>query len=209
MKNLIIIGARGFGREMYTLATQCTQYGKEWIAKGYLDDNKNALDGYSNYPPIISSVEDYVPQEGDVFVSGLGAVSYKEKYVTMILEKGGEFINLIHPTVIIHHNVQFGKGITVNANSALGNDAKIGDFVTIQGYVILGHDVQIGEWSHLTAMTFLGGFTKVGTRVTVNMGCTIIDRRTIGDGAIIGSGSVVIRNVKPGITVFGNPAREI
>ncbi len=209
MKNLIIIGARGFGREMYTLAVSCKEYGNEWTVKGYLDDNKNALDAYSNYPPIISSVEDYVPQADDVFISGLGGVAHKEKYVSMILEKGGEFINLIHPTVIIHHNVKFGKGITMNAYSAVGNDAKIGDFVTIQGYVIMGHDVQVGDWSHFTALSFLGGFTKVGTRVTVNMGCTIIDRRTIGDNAVIGAGSVVIRNVKPGVTVFGNPAREI
>ena len=209
MKNLIIIGARGFGREMYSLALVCDGYGKEWTVKGFLDDKKDALDGYKDYPPILGSVEDYVVQEGDVFVSGLGNVEYKERYVSMILERGGEFVNLIHPSVVIYKNAEIGKGVTINAFAVIGNDIKVGDFVTIQGYSVLAHDVTVGDWTHITAFSFLGGFTKVGKRVTIYLGSKIIDRRVIGDGATIGTGSVVIRNVKPGTTVFGNPAREI
>lgn len=209
MKELIIIGARGFGREMYSLALQCKEYGKDWIIKGFLDDNAMALDGYQNYPPILGPVESYIPQANDVFVSGLGGVEFKEKYVSIILSKGGQFVNLIHPSVVIYPNAQLGKGITVNAFTVLGNDIKVADFVTIQGYVVLAHDVEVGEWSHITAFSFMAGFTKVGKRVTIYMGAKIIDRRTIGDGATIGAGSVVIRNVKPGVTVFGYPAKEV
>ena len=56
MKNLLIIGSRGFGREIYNLALESICYGTEFTIKGFLDDKKEALDGYDGYPSIISSV---------------------------------------------------------------------------------------------------------------------------------------------------------
>jgi serine acetyltransferase len=45
--------------------------------------------------------------------------------------------------------------------------------------------------------------------VYVACGVSIAPSKKIGDGATIGIGSVVISNVKPGVTVFGNPAKKI
>jgi len=61
MKNLVIIGARGFGREVYNIAKQTNQFN----LIGFLDDNKSSLDGFTDYPPILSSVEDYEIGEND------------------------------------------------------------------------------------------------------------------------------------------------
>jgi len=52
MPNLIIIGARGFGREIFNLAVDCIAAGANFTIKGYLDDKSDALQGYQNYPPI-------------------------------------------------------------------------------------------------------------------------------------------------------------
>lgn len=54
----------------------CIGYQTEYVVKGFLDDNKNALDGMSAYPPIIESFEDYEPQPDDGFVCALGNVSW-------------------------------------------------------------------------------------------------------------------------------------
>ena len=209
MKHLLIIGARGYGREMYHLATQCKGYGKEWDIRGYLDDKYDALEGFAGYPPIIDAVENYVASESDVFCCALGSVIYKEKYINLIVSKGGSFINLIHPTVLINPNTKLGKGLILCAYSFISNDVTIGDYVTIQNHCTLGHDVEIGDYCQINAYSFFGGWCKVHKSVTVNASATIIDRRTIGENATIGAGSVVIRNVKPGLTLFGNPAREI
>lgn len=95
MKHLLIIGARGFGREIYNLAINSIGYQEEFDIKGYLDNKLDALCDYKNYPPIIDSVEHYQPQEDDVFICALGDVNYKKKYTSIILSKGGQFINLI------------------------------------------------------------------------------------------------------------------
>ena len=72
MKNLIIIGARGFGREYCNSLKLYENYGKEFIIKGFLDDKVEALDVFSGYPPILSSVEEYEIEEDDIFTCALG-----------------------------------------------------------------------------------------------------------------------------------------
>lgn len=88
MKHLVIIGARGFGREVYHSAIDSIGYGTEFDIKGYLDDKSDALSQYEGYPAIIGSVETYQPQADDVFICALGDVKWKKHYAQIIEEKG-------------------------------------------------------------------------------------------------------------------------
>jgi sugar O-acyltransferase (sialic acid O-acetyltransferase NeuD family) len=209
MKNLIIIGARGYGREVYNLAIQCEGYNKDYIIKGFLDDKSDALVGFDGYPQIISSVEDYVIQENDVFTCALGSIQWKKHYVELILCKGGEFINLIHPTSIFNSNVTLGNGLIVFMYSNISNDCIIGDFVTIQGFAGIGHDSRIGKWSHLNAYSFMGGFAVLEEDVCLNTRATVLPNITVRKGATVGAMSLVIKNVKENTTVFGVPAMRL
>lgn len=209
MKNLIIIGARGYGREVHDLAKQCSGYNTEYVLKGFLDDKSDALAGFENYPEIISSVESYEIQENDVFVCALGSVKWKKHYVELILDKGGKFINLIHPSTILNTNAILGKGLIVFMNSNISNDCVIDDFVTIQGFVGLGHDTKLGKWSHLNAYCFTGGFVVLEEEVCLNTRATILPKIVVRKGATVGAASLVIRNVKENTTVFGIPAKNL
>ncbi len=209
MKNLIIIGARGFGRETFNLATRCMEFNNEWRIKGFLDDKEDALSGFEGYPPIIGPVETYDVKPGDLFVCALGSVKHKYHYVKLIKEKGGLFASLIHPTVLISPNTKLGEGLMVWPYTAISCDIEIGDFVTVQSFSDFGHDVKIGNYCHINAYTFLGGFVKIGDFSTVNTGARIIPNIKIGDHATIGAGSIVIKDVPDNCTVFGNPAKVI
>lgn len=206
MKNLIIIGARGYGREVYNLALQCDGYNKDYVIKGFLDDKLDALVGFDNYPEIISDVESYKIQEDDVFTCALGSVKWKKYYVEMIVSKGGIFINLVHPTLIFNSNVKMGKGLIVFMYSNISNDCNIGDFVTIQSFVGVGHDSKIGDWCHINAYSFMGGFAILEEEVCLNTRATILPNVIVGKGATVGAASLAIKNVKANTTVFGVPA---
>lgn len=209
MKNLIIIGARGWGREVYDIALACIAAGANFNIKGFLDDKSNALDNYMNYPPILDSVENYEIQQDDVFICALGDVRYKRIYVNKILEKGGEFISLIHPTAILGNNAKIGNGCIVGAYANLSSDTQIGDFVTFSIKAGMGHDSTIGDFSHVGGWTNISGFVQIGEGVTIHPCCNIVPHRKIGVNSIIGTGSVVLNNVKAGVTVFGNPAKKL
>lgn len=209
MKKLLIIGARGYGREIYNLAQNSIGYGVNFIIKGFLDDKEDALHGFSGYPAIISSVEAYIVEEDDVFICALGAVNDKRKYTELVLNKGGEFINIIDNSVRISTNTIIGKGCIIAEHSVVSCDIIIGDFVTIHGNVVIGHDAKIGDWCNLGSGTFFGGYSVVETMASIHTGSIIHPHKTIGSGATVGAGSVVFRNVKQGVTVYGNPAIQL
>ena len=209
MKNLLIIGARGFGREYYNGLVLSKDYGKTFIVKGFLDDKSDALSSFEGYPPILNSVEDYVIEPDDVFTCALGDPKYRKKYVSIIKEKGGTFLPLISSQSIIHPNAQIGEGVMISAFCSISANTKIGDFTTIQPFCNIGHDAVIGDFCALESYSFMGGFSSIGNDVTLHTRTTILPHIKVGDAAVVGAGSVVIRNVKPGITVFGVPAKKV
>lgn len=209
MKHLLIIGARGWGREVYDIAEACIKAGANFDIKGFLDDKADALDGYNNYPPILCSVESYQIEDNDIFICALGDVNYKKQYSDIILKKGGDFISLVHPTAVVGTNAKIGKGCVVAAFANLSNDTSIGDFVTISIRSGMGHDTTIGDYSHIGGNSCISGFVTIGESVTMHPGCVIVPHRRIGDKAIIGTGSVVLSSVKANTTVYGNPAKKI
>ena len=209
MKHLLIIGARGYGRGTYDIARMTKGYGVDFDVKGFLDDKSDALEGYPNYPPILSSVEDYIIKTDDVFVCALGDVKYKEKYVKLILDKGGTFYTLIHSSCHIGTNVHIGKGCIVGYGTQIDSDAFIGDFVNVQTNAVIGHDSKIGNWTMVDCFAFTGGHAIVGERVTIHTGALILPNKKLGDNSVINAGSVVIRDVKEDATVMGNPAKEL
>jgi len=209
MKNLVIIGARGFGREVYSLATQTKEYNNEWVIKGFLDDKVDALDGFHNYPGIISSVEDYEVQEDDVFICALGDTTQKKKYVSMIIGKGGRFINIVHPTAIISTNTKLGVGTIICPFTYISNDIKMGNFVTIQTHAAIGHDTIIGDYVQINALTFFGGYSKIEEGVTIHPGGMVAPKKKVGENSTVGLNSSVVKDIKPNCTAYGNPAKEI
>ena len=208
MKNLLIIGARGFGREVYDLALDCIENGADFIVKGFLDDNKDALDGLENYPPIISSVEDYLIQPNDVFICGLGSPEWRKYYSEIILAKGGVFVSLVSPLAIIRRNAHIGVGCIITHFSNISVDTYVGNHVAILSSK-LGHDAKVGDYSVLSGGVALNGYAEVGKEAFIGSHAIIAPHKKIGDKAYIGLGSVVINNIKSGVKVFGYPARKI
>lgn len=208
MKNLIIIGAGGMGRTVYSNALESLGYGEEFVVKGFLDDNLNALDGFPNYPPIVSTIRDYVPQSEDVFVSSIGGSS-RRSCMEEIIRCGGEFWELIHKTARICTNAKLGKGNFIGAYSVVGNDAVVGDYNMIQSYTVIGHDAKIGNWNRIdTHVTCVGGIV-IEDEVNIHTSAVIGHNVRIETGAHVGALSFVIRKVKAGTTVMGNPAKRL
>lgn len=208
MKNLIIIGAGGMGRTLYSNALESVGYGEKFVVKGFIDDNLQALDGFENYPPVIETIRDYQPQADDVFVSSIGGESRK-KCMEEIISRGGEFMELIHKTARIYTNAKLGKGNFIGAYSVIGNDAVVGDYNMIQSYTVIGHDAKIGSWNRIdTHVTCVGGIV-IEDEVNIHTSAIISHNVRVESGAHVGALSFVIRKVKAGTTVMGIPAKKL
>ena len=209
MKHLIIIGARGFGREVYQTVTITKPYlDREIDVKGFLDDDKSVLTGISGtWPDIIDCVERYSIQEDDVFFCAMGEAKWRKHYSDIITEKGGKFINIYHPTAIISNAAIFGEGCFVGPFCCISPNVSIGNQVIIHAFSNLGHDASVGSFSTLESYVFMGGGARMGELSTMHTRSSIIPHKKIGRKASVGIGSVVLRNVPDGVLVFGNPAR--
>ena len=208
MRNLIILGAGGFAREVFDLGNYCLGNAPFYKIKGFLSDNPSDIEDFG-YPPVLGTVDGYKIDKDDVFIQAIGNVKDRKKVVEKILNKGGTFINLIHPTAVISPSVKIGNGVAIKAFCVLASNAVIGDHTFFQSSVICGHDVQIGNYCQINSFSFFAGCAKVNDLVTVNAGARIIQSRLIGKGSTVGVGSVVIRDIPDNAKVFGNPARLI
>lgn len=105
--------------------------------------------------------------------------------------------------------VHFGKRNVINFGCLFdgrkflirtGDDVSIGPEASI---LTLGHDPQSPDFADR------GGDTIIGNHVWIAYRAVILPGITIGDGAVIGAGAVVTKDVEPYSIVAGNPARKI
>lgn len=208
MKRLIIIGAGGMGRTVYSNALESVGYGDAFEVKGFIDDDLHALDGFSNYPPVIGTISGYQPEADDVFVCSIGGASRKP-CMENIISRGGEFINVIHRTARLLTNVVIGKGNFIGADTVIGNDVVIGNYNMIQSYTIIGHDVRMGDFNRIdTRVTCVGGVV-IEDEVNIHSSAVISHKVTVESKSRVAALSFVIKDVKTGTTVIGNPAKRL
>ncbi len=206
MENLIIVGAGGMGRTIYAQCKSDDAIGREWLVKGFLDDRSKILAGYGTHVGIIGDPQTYVPLSDDRFVVALGDPKERERYAAPLLEKNANCINLL-TEYTRGDNVVLGKGNIFERKVYLSSDIRIDDFVIICALTIVGHDVHIGSYAHIGCFVMIGGWVDIGPGVTIHPHSTILPKVKIGAGATVGAGSVVMRDVPPGVTVLGNPAK--
>lgn len=201
MKDLIIVCAGGFGREVYYMAKSIGQ----WNIKGFIDDNLHALDGVNIALPIIGTIKDWVPSENEVFALGVSNPKTKEIIVGIMKAKGAKFETLIAPHSRVIETCTIGEGSIISGS--IGDCVKIGNFVNVMGSMI-GQDSEIGDFSTTTGYTNIAS-AKLGKRVFVGSHAVVLNGKKVGDDAFICAGSICFSNIKAGTKVFGNPAKKM
>lgn len=211
MKHLIIIGAGAFGRELYWHIQDSIGYGTEFDIKGYIVDNFDSVseETLNLQSHLLSSIDDYVIEDDDVFICAIGSVDGRESTVERISEKGGEFYSVIHKTSLIHGTVKIGKGVFVGPYTVIGDNVTLSDHVMLNTHSSIGHDAVLGKYTCVMSYVDITGYCQIGKKVFLASGCRMTPATKIGDGAYVGIGSIVLRRVKSGVKVFGNPAKIV
>ncbi len=205
---LFIIGASGFGREIESWLQLVPAADRDWGIEGYLDIDADILNGYPTKYQVAGFEEDFNFETNDRVILAVSDCELKEQIVNSIKHKV-QFITFIAPGCIIAHGSHIGEGTVVLPNSIISTNVHVGNFVTINIGTQIGHDASIGDFSSLMPHVDIAGHVVVGKNVFIGTQALVIPSRRINDNVKIGAGSVVIRHVKSGVSVFGNPAQEI
>jgi sugar O-acyltransferase (sialic acid O-acetyltransferase NeuD family) len=191
---VVIIGAGSLGRELL----QWLRLDGRAEEIGFLDDKQ---------PPsatILGPLADYERRPGDQVMIAIASPAGREKVAQQLAAVAGYVSALA--TV---GNSKIPDGALLLPHCLVSTDVRLGACTIVNCYSSIGHDVELGDYCTLSSHVDLTGHVKVGHRVFFGSGARVLPGVTIGDDATIGAGAVVVRDVPAGVTVFGNPARQV
>lgn len=209
MKNLVIIGAGGCGREVLQWAKDINEAENRWHIKGFIDDNLNALEGKICSVTVLSKIDEYEICQNDEFVCCIGNSRIRKLVVEKLRKKNATFATIIHPNAIVSDSCILGKGVIIYPYALISDNAVIGEGCIINMYSSVAHDSVLGKYCTISAHCDVTGMCTLGDRVFMGSTSHIVPGSKIGDDVYICAGSTVMSRVRMGAKVLGNPAKIV
>jgi sugar O-acyltransferase (sialic acid O-acetyltransferase NeuD family) len=213
MKLYGIVGAGGFGREVMPMAEGMlkTRYPNSQYKIVFIDQNTHHSI-INNYP--VMSIEEFFSQPATEKYFNIAIANYetRKNIANTMIEKGATpfRISAVNSIELANNNIE--EGALLCAFTTITSNVKIGKFFHANIYSYVAHDCIIGDYVtfaprvHCNGNIIIEDNVYVGTGVIIKQGTPQHPLR-IGQGAIIGMGAVVTKDVAANETVVGNPAR--
>lgn len=212
-RKLLILGASGFGREVLWVIEGMSDRKRDWDVTGFLDDDvpnaRRSLAGKRVHYPVLGAIHDHQPQPDEVFFCAIGGSRSRLAVAQQISERGGDFVNLIYPSALVHPTVRLGKGILISPLAGLSPNCTVGDFVVLNASAGAGHDVALEDGCFLGARCDVMGGAHLERGVFLGSHVTIREGVRVGAFATVANGATVLRHVPAAVTVFGTPAKAL
>ena len=117
---------------------------------------------------------------------------------------------LIHPTVRMQVNsCEIAEGVSICAGTVLTVNVRVEPFAMVNLSCTIGHEAVIGAGTVMNPGVNISGGVRLGSGVLVGTGAQILQYVAVGNDATVGAGAVVNRDVEPGLTVVGVPAKPL
>ena len=211
MKDLIIIGASGFGREVAWLVERINAKEPTWNLLGFIDDNDDIQGQKINGYTVLGKSESVGKYTDVYFVCAVGASRTREKIINRVKEINPDikFGTVIDPSVEMSDLVTIGEGTIICAHTIITVNIEIGSHVIINLDCTVGHDAVLQDFVTLYPSVNVSGITNIGYCSELGTGMQIIQGKTVGKYSIVGAGAVVVKDIPDKCTAVGSPAKPI
>jgi sugar O-acyltransferase (sialic acid O-acetyltransferase NeuD family) len=203
-----LYGAGGFAREVMPFAAHA---GSDPMRCVFLEGQpaNERVNGW----PVLSEDEFFrAPAPARRFNVAIADSRARERLATTCIERGAQARTLRSPLSLADDSSVLGEGAILCPFTTITANARIGRFFHLNLYAYVAHDCVIGDFVtfapnvHCNGNVHIGDHAYIGTGAILKQGSAERPLR-IGQGAIVGMGAVVTRDVPPYTTVVGNPAR--
>lgn len=211
MKELIIIGASGFGREVAWLVERINKFSPTWDLLGFIDDNdliqNTCINGYN----VLGKTDDIAGFPKAYYVCAVGASKTRETIINRLVNINPDikFATLIDPSVERSELIDIGEGTVICAHTIMTVNITIGNHVIINLDCTIGHDAVLEDYVTLYPSVNVSGATHIDRGAELGTGMQIIQGKTIGEYTIVGAGAVVVKDIPGKCTAVGSPAKPI
>ena len=178
MRDIVIVGAGGLGREVLSLIEEINEVKPTFNCLGFLDDNFNK-GTLVNCKPILGAINEDTLEEftGLCFAIGFGNTQLRKDFFYKIKSSGGVLPNIIHPLARID------KHVSTNLSSVNGN--------IICCNTSIGCNVSLGENNYINIGAVLAHDTMIGSHNTIMQNCVFNGSIVLEDSCFIGPGVVL------------------
>lgn len=209
-----IFGAGGFGREVMPLARSmlATSQLNTPYELVFVVDSLEATE--INGHRVLSTDQFLGSSSPKHFNVAVAESTAREMIASRLSAEGAMPFSIIASSAIVLDGSSLGEGAIICPFVTITSNASIGRFFHANLYSYVAHDCVVGNFVTFAPQVACNGNVHVGNHAYVGTGAVIRQGRArqptrIGERAVIGMGAVVTKDVEPGVTVVGNPARPM
>ncbi|MDD3165312.1 MAG: acetyltransferase [Oscillospiraceae bacterium] len=209
MKNLVIIGTGGFGRETANMVEQINRASPEWNLLGLAGEGAQPGQTVEGFPILgdLDAVRSL--PEKPYLVIAFADPKNRKRLADALEREGYPFATLIHPDVVCGRRVTIGAGSIVCAKSTFTTNVQIGKHCILNIGTTVGHDAVLDDCVSVMDFCVIAGETHIAAQCYFGLNCMVINLVDIQAPCIFGAGAVVVRNLTQPGTYAGVPARKI
>lgn len=209
MRDLVILGAGGYGTEALEVAEAMNEDTSRWNILGILDDDHRKHGALICDHPVLGGRDWLDGRDLDVVVC-LGQPSLRRLVCLDVAARCRvAFPSLIHPAATISKRAQIGPGTVVFAGSVVATNTRIGNHVLVGRNASVGHDLSVEDYVNIFPAATLSGHSSIGEGTEIGSNATVIPMMQVGCWSVIGAGAVVTRDFPDNITAVGMPANIV
>jgi acetyltransferase EpsM len=140
-------------------------------------------------------------------VFGFGDCAARLRLAAWATTHGLQFPTIIHPAAVVSSSARIGGGTYIAAGAIVAADASLGEHVIVNTAASIDHDCVVADGAHICPGVRLAGGVHVGRTAWVGIGSVVRENLRIGEGAMLGAGSVVVSDIAAWCLAYGAPAR--
>lgn len=210
-----LIGAGGHGREFMpmlraSLAQELAQGDVETLFVVEGQQAEGQVNGHR-----LLGLDAFLALEGRKYFNvAIGDSRVRQRIAELCLAGGATPFSALAPSAIVLEANELADGYLVSEQTVITANVKIGRFFQANCHCNISHDCVIGDYVTFAPGVRCNGNVSIGDHAYIGAGALIRQGRhgeplRIGEGAVVGMGAVVLRDVPPYTTVVGNPARPL
>lgn len=203
MTDVMIFGAGGLGR----MVADILQLDERARPVAFLDSDPNLHGGEVDGLPVIGGLEAAARLERVEFVVAVGENGARVRIAERLRAMGRRLRGAIHPLANIAPSATIGTHVIIAARATICVHARVREHCVLSAGAIVEHDNRLDEGVFLGPAVRLAGGVEIGCQAWLGIGACVVPYRKVGALARVEPGAVVIRDVYPGATVGGAPAR--
>lgn len=210
MKDLVIIGAGDFGREIVNIVFRINQQQPTWHILGFVDDaptkQNTLIDGF----PVLGNSQWLQEYSQEVYaICSLGRSQSRKQAIERFSSPLIHWATLIDPAAQLYHDACVGNGSVICGGSILAINVHVGNHVLVNLNCTLGHDDVVNDYCVINPGVNVSGNVLINECVDLGTGSKIIQGHSIFQNTIIGAGAVVIQDITVPGTYVGVPTKKV